>query len=106
MTQAVPIGFKLSANHIEDDIDLALEIRAEGGTFRVVALFPPLLECLRRFHVLEELDEDCLHISKGDAVGAAVRQLDHSICAACTKRVFTECTELPGSQNAGQTDQG
>lgn len=82
------------------------EIRAEGGTFRVVALFPPLLECLRRFHVLEEIDEDCLHISKGDAVGAAVQQLDHSICAACTKRVFTECGELPGGQNARQTDQG
>ena len=72
------------------------EIKAEGGTFRIVALFPPLLECLRRFHVLEELDEDCLHISKGDAVSAAVEQLDHSICAICTKRVFTECEDLPG----------
>lgn len=82
------------------------EIRAEGGTFRLVALFPPLLECLRRFHVLEELDEDCLHISKGDAVGAAVHQLDHGICAACTRRVFTECADLPGGPSAGRTDRG
>lgn len=61
----------------------------------LVALFPPLLECLRRFHILEELDEDCLHISKGDAVGAAVQNLDPGICAICIKRVFTECGELP-----------
>jgi len=82
------------------------EIRAEGGTFRIIALFPPLLECLRRFHVLEELDENCLHISKGDAVGAAVLQLDHSICATCTRRVFTECADLPGRQNVDQGDNG
>lgn len=74
------------------------EIRAQGGTFRIVALFPPLLECLRRFHVLEELDTDCLYISKGDAIGATVRHLDQSICAGCIKRVFTECAEQPHHQ--------
>ena len=78
------------------------EIRAQNGTFRIVALFPPLLECLRRFHVLEELDDDCLHISKGDAIGSAVQQLHHGICASCTRRVFTECANLPGGQGAGQ----
>lgn len=76
------------------------EIRADGGTFRIVALFPPLLECLRRFHVLDELDKDCLHISKGDAVSAAVRRLDHRICAGCEKRVFTECAQLPYAGDA------
>lgn len=74
------------------------EIRAEGGTFRIVALFPPLLECLRRFHVIEELDENYLYISKGDAVSDAVQHLDHGICATCTKRIFTECAELPGGK--------
>lgn len=73
------------------------EIRAEQGTFRIVALFPPLLECLRRFHVLDELDENSLHISKGEAVSAAIEHLDMRICAGCRKRVFTECADLPGA---------
>jgi len=72
------------------------EVHAAGGTFRIVALFPPLLECLRRFHVLDELGAEFLHISKGDAVSAAVERLDHGVCAACRKRVFTECATLPG----------
>ena len=77
------------------------EIRSAGGTFRIVALFPPLLECLRRFHVLDELGEGALHISKGDAVAAAVRALDPGICATCTRRVFTECAGLPHPAAAG-----
>ncbi|MDP2087469.1 MAG: SulP family inorganic anion transporter [Gemmobacter sp.] len=77
------------------------DIRAAGGTFRIVALFPPLLECLRRFHVLDELDEGALQISKGDAVSAAVHCLDRGICAGCTSRVFTECADLPQPAVAG-----
>ena len=76
------------------------EIRAEGGTFHVVALFPPLLECLRRFHVLKELGEDFLHISKGEAINAAIGHLDYGICSTCQKRIFTECAELPGGAKA------
>jgi hypothetical protein len=45
-------------------------VRAESGSFHIVALFPPLLESLRRFHVIEEIGEDHLHISKGDALAA------------------------------------
>lgn len=78
-------------------------IRAEGGTFRIVALFPPLLECLRRFHVLEELGEASLHISKGEAVGAAVDHVDLGICAGCTRRVFLECADLLGEKLSTHT---
>lgn len=70
-------------------------VRAEGGSFHIVALFPPLLESLRRFHVIEEIGEDHLHISKGDALAAAITELDLAICAKCTKRVFLECAKLP-----------
>ncbi len=79
-------------------IHAAREIRAEGGSFHIVALFPPLLECLRRFQVLEEIGEDHLHISKGDALAAAIANMDLSICATCRKRVFTECSALPGHE--------
>lgn len=72
------------------------EVRKAGGSFHIVALFPPLLECLRRFHVIDEIAEANLHISKGDALGAAIRDLDLDICRTCDRRIFTECAGLPG----------
>lgn len=76
------------------------EIRAQGGSFHIVALFPPLLESLRRFHVIEEIGDDHLHISKGDALAAVLPQIDHEICRACTRRVFLECKTLPSPDDA------
>ncbi|MEM1300905.1 MAG: SulP family inorganic anion transporter [Pseudomonadota bacterium] len=78
------------------------EIRAAGGSFHVVALFPPLLESLRRFHVIEEIGEDHLHISKGDALAAAIAEIDHGVCAGCAKRVFLECAQLPGTERRAE----
>lgn len=72
------------------------EIREAGGSFHVVALFPPLLECLRRFHVIEEIGEDHLHASKGDALAAILTDIDDDVCASCTKRIYLECTDRPG----------
>jgi len=72
-------------------------VREAGGSFHIVALFPPLLESLRRFHVLAEVGEDHLHVSKGDALAAAISQIDLEICRVCSKRVFLECSALPGS---------
>ncbi|NNE24411.1 MAG: hypothetical protein HKN11_17560, partial [Rhizobiales bacterium] len=55
-------------------------------------------EDLRRFHVVQEIGEDHLHISKGEALAAAVQDIDLSICARCTKRVFLECEGLPNER--------
>lgn len=74
-------------------------VREEGGSFHIVALFPPLLESLRRFHVIEEIGEDHLHISKGDALAATIPEIDKHICEGCTKRVFLECAHLPGASD-------
>jgi SulP family sulfate permease len=91
------------------DVDLAgadlliEEIRAikkRGGSFEIVALYPPLLRRLRRFHVIEEIGEDNLHISKGDAIAAAIKRVDPEICRKCRARVFLECAELPGAEEA------
>lgn len=73
------------------------EVRGEGGSFHIVALFPPLLECLRRFHVIEEIGEDHLHISKGEGIQSALAEINTQICETCTKRVFLECSKLPGA---------
>lgn len=74
------------------------EVRSAGGTFHIVAIFRPLVESLRRFHVIEEIGDDHLHISKGDAVAAALKEIDQRICAGCDKRVYTECDGFRGPE--------
>ena len=76
------------------------EIKRRGGSFEIVALYPPLLRRLRRFHVIEEIGEDNLHISKGDAIAAAIKRVDPEICRKCRARVFLECKELAGAEEA------
>lgn len=81
-------------------IKLIRDVKSIGGSFRIVAVFPPLVRSLERFHVLEELGENNLHSSKGDAVGEATAQLNFNICKICMLDVFRECdrnrdTDLP-----------
>jgi SulP family sulfate permease len=76
------------------------DIKKRGGSFEIVALYPPLLRRLRRFHVIEEIGEDNLHISKGDAIAAAVSRIDPEICRMCRTRVFQECSKLAGAEEA------
>jgi len=78
-------------------IDEIRKLRARGGVFHIVALFEPMIADLRRFHVIEEIGEEHLHISKGEALAAAVQDLNLEICANCTKRVFLECEGLPNN---------
>ena len=76
------------------------EIKRRGGSFEIVALYPPLLRRLRRFHVIEEIGEDNLHISKGDAIAGAINRVDPEICRQCRARVFLECEGLAGAEEA------
>lgn len=73
------------------------EVREAGGSFHIVALFPPLLECLRRFHIIEQIGPERLHASKGEALTAAMTELDSAICAQCDKRIYLECENMPAS---------
>ena len=75
-------------------IQVIRDVKQQGGSFRIVALYPPLVKALHRFHVVEELDEDHLLMSKGEAITAAMADMDSSICATCTKRIFNECDKL------------
>jgi len=77
---------------------LIREIRlahARGRTFRIVALYPPLIRALQRYHVIDELGEENLFVSKGDSIDAAVRDMDPAVCAGCRARVFGECEFQP-----------
>ena len=77
-------------------------VRARGGTFRIVAVFPKLLADLHRYHVIEELGEANLHISKGEAVEAAIGDINYGVCAGCKLRVWLECAWLPGGSRQGE----
>ncbi len=75
-------------------IETIREVKAKGGSFRIVALFPPLISSLRKFHVIEELGEDHLFSSKGEAVSDATKYLNRKICKVCLKDVFQECDSI------------
>jgi SulP family sulfate permease len=75
-------------------IETIREIKSKGGSFRIVALFPPLISSLHKFHVIEELGEDHLFQSKGEAISDATKDLDRSICKACLRDVFLECDSI------------
>ncbi|MCP5087502.1 MAG: SulP family inorganic anion transporter [Rhodobacteraceae bacterium] len=81
-------------------ISIIRDVKAQGGSFRIVALFPPLIKALHRFHVIEELGEDHLLVSKGEAVRVAMNDLDRSICATCSRNVFEECAVMSGREAA------
>ncbi len=75
-------------------IDTIREVKSKGGSFRIVAIFPPLINKLRVLHVIDEIGEDKLFSSKGEAVADATKDLNRSICKVCLKDVFRECDSI------------
>lgn len=75
-------------------IETIREVKSKGGSFRIVALFPPLINNLRKLHVIDELGEDHLFSSKGEAVSDATADLNRAICKVCLKDVFLECDSI------------
>ncbi len=75
-------------------IDTIRDTKSKGGSFRIVALFPPLISSLRKLHVIAELGEDHLFSSKGEAVTDATKDLNRKICKICLKDVFKECDAI------------
>ena len=75
-------------------IETIREVKSKGGSFRIVAMFPPLINSLRKLHVIDELGEDHLFSSKGEAVSDATKDLNRSVCKVCLKDVFRECDDI------------
>ena len=70
------------------------EVKARGGTFRIVAHFEPLIKSLERLHVLDELGADKMYNSKFEAINAATKDFDVHICKGCLREMFVECDRL------------
>lgn len=81
-------------------LDETRSAREMGGDFRLICDFPPLINRLKRLHVIEEIGEENLHENKSSAIAAAVRGADDSICQNCRARVFHECAGKAGAREA------
>ena len=64
---------------------------ARGGSLHVKLMTLTSFEKLARFQVFKALGREKIHLSKRDALEQIVPQLDQSICATCTRRIFREC---------------
>ncbi len=87
-------------------IEEARRRKRRGGSFHVQAKAVEAIKRLDRFHVSEALSTEHVHTSKGDAIAEIVPNLDLSICATCTARIFRECPpppELSGDVQAPAT---
>jgi len=81
-------------------IDETRSARADGGDFRLICNFPPLVNRLKRLHVIEEIGEANLHANKSAAITSAVKAADDTICQTCRARVFHECAGKAGAREA------
>ncbi len=84
----------------------ALEAEAKrrkqmGGDFYLVKVKGGLWHSLESCGCLDATGARNIFQSKNAAIHAIYHKLDKSICAGCTKRIFSECHQTPGSTTAG-----
>ncbi len=78
-------------------IDEAKRRKKRGGGLYIVTRYEPLIKRLERLHVIEEIGEDHIIASKGDAIKAVTAQLSDDICSTCDARIFRECAGRPNA---------
>lgn len=71
-----------------------------GGRLYIYGLRQPVESVLRKSGLLDEIGEENVFKSKGEAIGAVFERLDRGICARCRARIFTECASLPAPREA------
>ena len=52
-------------------------------------------EPLREGGYMDDIGEENLYESKGEAIAEVFKRLDRNICKRCSKRIFSECQSLP-----------
>jgi SulP family sulfate permease len=69
--------------------------RRQGGGLYVVKVKDAVCRILKRGDYLKRFGAENVFMSKADAIGAIVDELDHDRCARCDKRIFMECSQFP-----------
>ncbi len=80
-----------------------LRRRAMGGDLYFHRPRPQVLQVWRRSGFIDRVGADHIFDSKRVAIATIVPQLDDDICARCTARVFDECRQRPGGDEAPPT---
>lgn len=75
-------------------IKIIRDVKSHGGSFRIVAMFAPLISSMHNLHVIEELGEDKIFGSKGEALSDATHDFSRKTCKVCLKDVFKECDDI------------
>jgi SulP family sulfate permease len=78
--------------------------RARGGRLHLATRLHSEVDRLRQLGVIDALGADAVHENKGTAIQRIVDSLDPQVCAACTARIFRECSGRPGAEPAAATE--
>ncbi|MCB1743251.1 MAG: sodium-independent anion transporter, partial [Gammaproteobacteria bacterium] len=67
----------------------------KGGGVYFHQLQPSARQILEKGGYLNEFGDNHFFDHKGDAIAGLFDELDKSICATCTRRIFNECKSVP-----------
>ena len=71
--------------------------RSLGGALHFHRPRPQVLDLWQRTGFLQRLGPGHVFPDKHSAIAAIVPQLDGTVCAGCTRRIFEECAWQPGA---------
>ena len=69
--------------------------RAMGGRLYFYGLRQPVADMLEHGGFSRQIGQDNIFDRRSEAISGAFARLDHSICARCRVRIFTECASVP-----------
>ena len=69
--------------------------RKAGGQLYFHQLQEDAQELLERGGYLQDVGEEDLFPTKGEAIAEIFKRLDRGICVRCEKRIFNECRAVP-----------
>lgn len=72
----------------------AERLKKGGGDLHMVKINDVIYRTLERGGFFSRITKDNIYPSKSHALASIFDQLDHDICARCTKRIFLECSRI------------
>jgi SulP family sulfate permease len=80
-------------------VKLAENKRGQGGDLYIYKAKPNFLRPLLAGDHMKDIGKNRFYDSKGEMIDAIIPKLDMNICEKCDKRIFKECTKLPGASS-------